>query len=65
MFFELASTKKLFLLLLHMHFGCYGNLRVSIEFNGETRKLALIAVLLQVFWQNVFGIVCSVVLHQA
>ena len=40
-------------------------LRVSIDLLWGKWKLALIAVLLQISWQNVFRIVCWVVLHQA
>ena len=41
--------------MLHIHFGCYGNLEFTLTYNG---KLALIAVLLQEIWQNIFRIVC-------
>ena len=40
-------------------------LKVSIDFQQEKWKLALIAGTLQVFWQNVFRNICWVILHQA
>ena len=47
-----------------MYFGFYGNLKIP-DLQWEKRKSILIAVLLQVFWQNIFRNVSWVVLHQA
>ena len=58
------KKKNVFLLPLFKHFGCYGNLKVSIDLQLEKWKLNFIAISLQIFWQKFYGNVCWVVLHQ-
>ena len=53
-----------FLLLLHMHFLLLWQFRISTDLKWEKWKLSLIDVLLHVFWQNFFRIVCWVVLYR-
>ena len=49
---HLSISLYTFFVLLPMHFGCYGN-KVFIDLQEEKWKLALIAKLLQILWQNV------------
>ena len=51
--------------MLLKHFGCYGNLKVSIDLQWEKWKLRFIAIWLQIFWQKFYRNVCWVVLCKA
>ena len=39
--------------MLLKHFGCYGNLKVSIVLQWEKWKLRFITISLQIFWQKI------------
>ena len=55
MFIALASTKILFLLLLLIYFGCYGNLEFPLTYNGKNEigfNCCLIAGILTEPFQN-------------
>ena len=54
----------MFLLLLLKHFGCYCNLKVSIDLQWEKWKLRFIAISLQIFWQKFYRNVPGIVLYK-